>query len=42
MRVPEIIFRDFRNSRGEQRISFVDPLTDQARPITVIAGTNGT
>ena len=42
MRVREIIFRDFRNFRGEQRISFVDSLTDQARPITVIAGTNGT
>ncbi len=42
MRVREIIFRDFRNFRGEQRISFVDPVTDQVRPITVIAGTNGT
>ncbi len=42
MRVREIIFRDFRNFRGERRISFVDPLTDQVHPITVIAGTNGT
>ena len=42
MRVREIIFRDFRNFRGERRISFVDPLTDQVRPITVIAGTTGT
>jgi predicted ATPase len=42
MRVREMTFRDFRNFRGERRISFVDPLTDQVRPITVIAGTNGT
>lgn len=42
MRIREIIFRDFRSFRGERRISFVDPLTDAARPITVIAGTNGT
>jgi predicted ATP-binding protein involved in virulence len=42
MRVREIVIRDFRNFRGERRISFVDPLTDQVRPVTVIAGTNGT
>jgi energy-coupling factor transporter ATP-binding protein EcfA2 len=42
MRIRDIIFRDFRSFRGEKRVSFVDPLTDQVRPITVIAGTNGT
>ena len=42
MRIREIIFNDFRCFRGEQRISFVDPVTDAARPVTVIAGTNGT
>lgn len=42
MRVREILFRDFRSFRGQRRISFVDPLTDAVRPVTVIAGTNGT
>ncbi|MEW5987962.1 MAG: AAA family ATPase [Chloroflexota bacterium] len=41
MRIREIVFRDFRSFRGEKRISFVDPLTDTVRPMTVIAGTNG-
>lgn len=42
MRIREIYFHNVRAFRGEHRISFVDPLTDQARPVTVIAGTNGT
>ncbi len=42
MRIREILFHNFRAFRGEKRISFVDPLTDAVRPITVIAGTNGT
>ncbi len=42
MRIREIYFHNVRAFRGEHRISFVDPLTDQVRPVTVIAGTNGT
>ena len=42
MRIREIIFNNVRAFRGEHRISFVDQLTDQASPISVIAGTNGT
>ena len=42
MRIREIVFNNVRAFRGEHRISFVDLLTDQAHPITVIAGTNGT
>jgi len=42
MRIREILFHDFRSFRGKRRISFVDPLTDAVRPMTVIAGTNGT
>ena len=42
MRIREILFHDFRSFRGERKISFVDPLTDAVRPMTVIAGTNGT
>ncbi len=42
MRVREIIFNNFRSFRGERRISFVDPLTDTVRPISVLAGSNGT
>lgn len=42
MRIREILFHDFRSFRGPRRISFVDPLTDTVRPVTVIAGTNGT
>lgn len=42
MRIREIYFHNVRAFRGEHRISFVDPLTDAVRPVTVIAGTNGT
>ncbi|HKX31825.1 MAG TPA: ATP-binding protein [Blastocatellia bacterium] len=42
MRIREIYFRNVRSFRGEHRISFVDPLVDEVRPVTVIAGTNGT
>jgi len=42
MRILEIIYNDFRSFRGERRISFVDPLTDSVKPISVLAGTNGT
>jgi hypothetical protein len=42
MRIREIFFHDFRSFQGQRRISFVDPLTDAVRPMTVIAGTNGT
>jgi energy-coupling factor transporter ATP-binding protein EcfA2 len=41
MRIREIIFRDFRSFRGERRISFINPLTDKVRPLTVLAGSNG-
>lgn len=41
MRIREIVFKDFRSFRGERRISFVDPLTDAVRPVTVLAGSNG-
>lgn len=42
MRIRELLFVDVRGFRGSHRISFVDPITDEVRPITVIAGTNGT
>lgn len=42
MRIREITFNNVRAFRGEHRISFVDPLTDEVNPVTVIAGTNGT
>lgn len=42
MRIREIFFRDFRSFRGPHRIPFVDPLTDAVRPISALAGTNGT
>ncbi len=42
MRIREIILNNVRSFRGEHRISFVNPLTEAANPITVIAGTNGT
>lgn len=42
MRIREVFFHNFRSFRGEKCISFVDPLTDEVRPMTVIAGTNGT
>lgn len=41
MKIREIVFQDFRSFRGERRISFVDPLTDTVRPVTVLAGANG-
>lgn len=41
MRIREITFNNFRSFRGERRISFVDPVTDTVRPITVLAGSNG-
>ena len=41
MRIREILFNDFRSFRGERRISFVDPQTDTVRPVTVLAGSNG-
>jgi len=41
MRIREITFKDFRCFRGERRISFVDPATDTVRPVTVLAGSNG-
>jgi hypothetical protein len=42
MRVREVFFNDFRSFRGQKRISFVHPLTDAVRPLTILAGTNGT
>jgi len=41
MRVRELYFHNFRSFRGERRISFVDPLLGVVRPITVLAGSNG-
>lgn len=41
MRVREILIKDFRSFRGERRISFVDPVTDIVRPVSVLAGSNG-
>ncbi len=41
MRIREILFHNFRSFRGERRISFVDPVTDTVRPVTVLAGSNG-
>lgn len=41
MRIREIVFNNVRSFRGERRISFVDPNTDQVRPVTVLAGSNG-
>lgn len=41
MRIRELTFHNFRSFRGERRISFVDPLTDTVRPVTVLAGSNG-
>ena len=42
MRIRELFFHDFRSFRGPHCVSFVDPLTDAVRPISVLAGTNGT
>lgn len=41
MRIREILFHNFRSFRGERRVSFVDPLTDAVRPVSVLAGSNG-
>ena len=41
MRIREIVFTDFRAFRGERRISFVDEATNEARPVSVLAGSNG-
>ena len=41
MRIREILFNNFRSFRGEHRISFVDPTTNTVRPLTVLAGSNG-
>ena len=41
MRIRELFFHDFRSFRGPHCVSFVDPLTDAVRPISVLAGTNG-
>lgn len=41
MRIREILFNNFRSFRGEHRISFVDPVTNTVRPLTVLAGSNG-
>ena len=41
MRIREITLKDYRCFRGERRISFVDPATDTVRPVTVLAGSNG-
>ncbi len=41
MRIRKLVFRDFRSFRGRREISFVDPLTDTVRPVTVLAGSNG-
>lgn len=41
MRIREIVFNNFRSFRGERRISFVDPDTNMVRPVTVLAGSNG-
>ncbi len=41
MRIRELYFNNFRAFRGERTISFVDPLSDTVRPVTVLAGSNG-
>lgn len=41
MRIRELLFKDFRSFRGERRITFTDPLTSLVRPVTVLAGSNG-
>lgn len=42
MKIRKIIFNYFRSFRGVKEISFLDPLTDEPRPMTVIVGSNGT
>lgn len=41
MRIRELYFHNFRSFRGERAISFVEPLTNRARALTVLAGSNG-
>ncbi len=41
MRIRELIFKDFRSFLGTHRISFVDPLTDTVRPVSILGGSNG-
>lgn len=41
MKIHSIYFRDFRSFRGEVTIDFCDPLSGTPRPITALAGTNG-
>jgi energy-coupling factor transporter ATP-binding protein EcfA2 len=41
MRIREIVLTNVRSFRGERRISFVDPLLDVVRAVTVLAGSNG-
>ncbi len=42
MKVRKVLFKNFRNFRGLKEISFVDPLTNEPRPLTVLVGSNGT
>lgn len=41
MRIREVFLKNIRNFRDERLISFVDPLTGDVRPLTVLAGSNG-
>lgn len=41
MKIREIVFNNFRSFRGEHRISFVNPVTQEVNPVTVLAGSNG-
>ncbi len=41
MKVRSVYIRDFRSFRGENTISFVDPLTDNPFPLSVLSGVNG-
>ncbi len=41
MRIREIVFNNVRSFRGARRVSFVDPDTNLVRPVTVLAGSNG-
>ncbi|HAJ37915.1 MAG TPA: hypothetical protein DCL15_19770 [Chloroflexi bacterium] len=41
MRIREIEFSDFRAFRGQRRVSFVDPIGARPRPLTILAGSNG-
>lgn len=42
MRIREICFYNIRGFRGKHCFSFVDPSTGAPRPVTIIAGANGT